>query len=59
MVYIEVQDKKLKFGIKKKKEEELQSVSLDWYSIGIRSIENRSIDTRSIESHIFANVKSP
>ena len=40
-VYIEVQDKKLKFGMKKNK---LQSVSFDWYSIG----------TRSIKSHISA-----
>ena len=32
MVYIEVQDKKLKFGMKKN---ELQSVSFNWYSIDL------------------------
>ena len=41
MVYIEVQDKKLKFEMGKN---ELQAVSFDWYLIG----------TRSIKSHISA-----
>ena len=49
MVYIEVQDNKLMFEMKKKKDE-LQSVSFDWYSIGTRSIES-CISTKS------ANVK--
>ena len=52
MVYIEAQDKKLKFGIKKN---ELQAVWFDWYSIDasdFRTIENR-ISAKS------ANVKRP
>ena len=52
MGYIEVQDKKLKFRIKKKekkKEKELQSVLFDWYSI----------DRKSYISKKLANVKSP
>ena len=47
MVYIEVQDKKLKLGMKK------MSYKL-FCSIGTRSIENHSIGTRSIESRISA-----
>ena len=41
MVYIEAQDKKLKFGIKTN---ELQAIWFDWYSIDVsdfRSIQNR------------------
>ena len=34
MVYIEAQDKKLMFGMKRN---ELQSVSFDWYSINRKS----------------------
>ena len=34
MVYIEAQDKKLMFGMRKN---ELQSVLFDWYSIGWKS----------------------
>ena len=47
MVYIEVQDKKLKFGIKK------MSYKL-FHSIGTQSIESHSIGTWSIESCISA-----
>ena len=52
MVYIEAQDKKLKFGIKTN---ELQASWFDWYSIDasdFRLIENR-ISAKS------ANVKRP
>ena len=52
MVYIEAQDKKLKFGIKTN---ELQAVWFDWYSID-------ASDFQSIENHISAkstNVKRP
>ena len=41
MVYIEVQDKKLKFGTEKN---ELQSASFDWYSIDQKSFNWYSID---------------
>ena len=47
MVYIEVQDKKLKFGMKK------MSYKL-FRLIGTQSIESHSISTWSIESRISA-----
>ena len=53
MVYIEVQDKKLKFGMKKK---ELQSISFDWYSIDWKSFDWYSIGARLIESRISAKI---
>ena len=49
MIYIEAQDKKLKFGIKTN---ELQAVWFDWYLID-------ASDFRLIENRISANVKRP
>ena len=46
MVYIEVQDKKLKFQNGKN---ELQAISFDWYLID-------TCDFRSIENHISAKI---
>ena len=46
MVYIEVQDKKSKFGMKKN---ELQAFSFDWYSID-------TCDFWSIENSISAKI---
>ena len=46
MVYIEVQDKKLKSGMKKN---ELQAISFNWYLID-------TCDFRSIENRISAKI---
>ena len=46
MVYIEVQDKKLKFEMGKN---ELQAVSFDWYSIDQKShISKKSANVKSL-----------
>ena len=55
MVYIEVQDKKLKFGMKKN---ELQAISFDWYTIDRNSFDWYSINRKSHISKKSAKVKS-
>ena len=55
MVYIEVQEKKLKFGMKNN---ELQAVSFDWYSINRKSFDWYSIDQKSHINKISKSKKA-
>ena len=55
MIYIEVQDKKTQVRDEKN---ELQAVSLDWYSINRKSFDWYSIDRKLHISKKSTNVKS-